>query len=442
MGNPGPPPHRDSTRPAAQAHIGVWARAFVDQVDVLVVGAGPAGSTAAYELARRGHSVLIIEEHGRVGFPVQCAGLVSSRVIELAGSARRVRTPVHGATVYGPGGSQVQFKAPEPRAFVIDRAGLDIDLADRAARAGAVVETGTTYEGRGSPDGNREVALLRGPDRSERSIAARLVIGADGVASALARAYRLRRPVEILPAFEAEFPESPGDPDQVEVDLGHEVAPGLFGWWIPDGSGGGRIGVAAEADGVPARRYFERMLDRRAARTGRAARNPTAYLVSGIPIGTLPKCVGPRVLLVGDAAAQVKPLSGGGIFTGMRCATIAAEVVDAALAADDLSEGCLARYDRLWRRELGGEFSRALYLRRVFRRLTDPDLEALVQALAAAELTGTIVAFGDIDFPTHVARQLLRESPSLLRLLPKALGAWLAGDPASTPELEPGPRRK
>jgi len=414
----------------------------VDEVDVLVVGAGPAGSTVAYELARRGHSVRLIEEHGRVGWPVQCAGLVSSRVIDLAGSDRRVRTRVHGATVFGPGGSQVQFKAPEPRAFVIDRAGLDVDLADRAARAGAVIETGVTYEGRGTADGDREVALLRGPDRTDRTVAARLIVGADGVTSAVARAYRLRRPVEILPAFEAEFPESPGDPDQVEVDLGRQVAPGLFGWWIPDGSGGGRIGVAADADGVPARRYFERLLDRRAARTGRPARNPTAYLVSGIPIGTLPKCAGRRVLLVGDAAAQVKPLSGGGIFTGMRCAMIAAEVADQGLRANDLSAEVLAEYDRRWRSELGPEFSRALYLRRVFRRLTDPELESLVQALASAELTGTIVAFGDIDFPTHLARQLLRESPSLLRLVPKALGAWFAADPASMPDLEPGPRRK
>ncbi|EQD34006.1 geranylgeranyl reductase [mine drainage metagenome] len=308
----------------------------MDEVDVLVVGTGPAGSTVAYELARRGHSVRVIEEHGRVGFPVQCAGLVSARVIELAGSDRRVRTRVHGATVYGPGGSRVQFKAPEPRAFVIDRAGLDIDLADRAARAGAAIETGVAYEGRGPSEGDREVALLRGSDGSHRRLTARLVIGADGVASAVARAYRLRRPIEILPAFEAEFPDSPGDPDQVEVDLGRQVAPGLFGWWIPDGSGGGRIGVAAEADGVPARRYFERLLDRREARTGRSARNPTAYLVSGIPIGTLPKCSDQRILLVGDAAAQVKPLSGGGIFTGMRCATIAAEVADRGLRANDL----------------------------------------------------------------------------------------------------------
>lgn len=414
----------------------------MDRVDVLIVGAGPAGSTAAFELARRGHTVRLIEEHGRVGYPVQCAGLVSKRVVELAGSTRRVRAEVHGASVYGPRGSRVQFKAQEPRAFVIDRAGLDIDLADRAARAGAEVETGVTYRGRGQPEGDREVARLRSENEGEREISARLVIGADGVTSAVARAYRLRRPVEILPAFEAEFAESFGDPDEVEVDLGREIAPGLFGWWIPDGSGGGRIGVAADADGTPARRYFDRLLERRAARNGRADRNPTAYLVSGIPIGTLPRCVGDRVLLVGDAAAQVKPLSGGGIFTGMRCATLAAETADRCLRSGDLSAASLAEYDRAWRQELGSEFHQALFLRRVFRRLSDTDMEALVHALVEADLTGTIVAFGDIDFPSHVARQLLRESPSLLRLLPKALGAWLAADPVSTPELDPGPRRK
>lgn len=83
-------------------------------------------------------------------------------------------------------------------------------------------------------------------------------------------------------------------------------------------------------------------------------------------------------------------------------------------------------------------------MRRVFTRLSDAELDALVDVLRTGKLGGTIVAFGDIDFPTHVARQLLRESPGLLRLLPKALGAFLSPSGAAwpTPELEPGPLRK
>lgn len=406
------------------------------QVDVLVVGAGPAGSTIAERLARLGHSVLVVEEHGRVGYPVQCAGLVSRRVLDLANCPEVVRRSVHGASVFSPSLESVTFRAPEPKAFVIDRAGLDIALADKAARAGASFETETRFDGLASaPNGSvRAMVTRHGSLRGE--VDAKLVVGADGVGSAVARAFRLRRPVEILPAFEAEFPESPGDPDLVEVYVGNSIAPGLFGWWIPDGAGGARVGVAANADGTSARVYYEHLLAQIARRHGRPLRNPTSYLVSGIPIGQVPRISGSRVLLVGDAAAQPKPLSGGGIFTGMRAAELAAQVAHAALVVGDVSAARLAPYDEAWRREFGDEFDKAQYLRRLFLKFTDAELEAIVGALKESGTTETIVAFGDIDFPTHVVRRLLRQSPSLLRLLPKAVGALWGGGERRVPDLD------
>ncbi len=406
------------------------------EVDVLVVGAGPAGSTVADRLSRLGHSVLVIEEHGRVGYPVQCAGLVSRRVLDLANAPEVVRRSVHGASVFSPQLRSIRFSAPEPKAFVIDRAGLDIALADRAAKAGAVFETESRFDGlTTAPTGAvRAKVTRRGANPGE--IDAKVVVGADGVASGVARAFRLRRPVEILPAFEAEFPESPGDPDLVEVYLGTRISPGLFGWWIPDGAGGARVGVAASADGTSAREYYGRLLEQIARRFGQPLRNATSYLVSGIPIGTVPKISGPRVVLVGDAAAQAKPLSGGGIFTGMRAAELAANVLHDALVEGDLSAARLSRYDDDWRREFGDEFDKAQYLRRLFLKFTDAELEAILEALKEAGTTETIVAFGDIDFPTHVVRRLLRQSPSLLRLLPKAVGALWGGDARRAPDLD------
>ncbi len=414
----------------------------MESVDVLVVGAGPAGSTVARGLAERGHSVLVVEEHPTVGEPVQCAGLVSQRVLDLAGSDAFVRTPVRGATVFGPSLRSITFKADRPRAFVIDRAGLDRYLADRAQRAGARFRTSTRFHRRAAREGEREVVELRADDGGPVHVQARAVVGADGVASAVARAFRLRRPVEFLPAYEAEYPASPGDAETVEVYLGRTIAPGLFGWWIPDGSGGARVGVAVDADGTPARDYFDRLRDQLTHRFGSPLSRPSALLVSGIPIGEVPSTVGDRVLLVGDAAAQVKPLSGGGIFTGMRCAEIAAEVLDRALAGNDLSAAALREYERRWRAEFGDEFRRALHLRRVFARLSDRDLDAVVDALRSGGLAPTILAFGDIDFPTHVARELLRESPSLVRLLPKALGAWFGSADYPAPPLEFRSRRE
>ncbi len=412
------------------------------RTDVLVVGAGPAGSTAAYELARRGHSVVVAEEHRRIGHPVQCAGLVSRRVLELAGTEKMVLTPVHGATVLSPRLRAIEFRAPEPRAFVIDRAGLDVHLADRAARAGAEYRTGLRFDEFGDASDGLKVARLARADGGREEIHARVVIGADGVASAVARAARLRRPIEVLPAYEVEVPSSPADPDQVEVYLGNGLAPGLFGWSIPDGSGGARIGLAARADGTSARSYFERFARLLERRYGRPLPPAVGLVVSGIPIGTLPRITADGVALVGDAAAQVKPLSGGGIFTGMRAGALAAETVDVALRAHDTSERRLRAYATAYEAELGEEFRRAHYLRRLFARLTDDDFERLIAALEESGMGEAIVAFGDIDFPSHVARRLLRQSPSLLRLFPKALGAWLSSGAELVPDLELDRRRR
>lgn len=410
----------------------------MELVDALVVGAGPAGSTVAERLARGGCSVRVLEEHARVGYPVQCAGLVSDRALELAGSRAMVRAPVHGATVYSPSFRSLAFKASAPRAYVIDRAALDVHLADRAARSGAVYETGVRFDALvGRTDGASEVRATETSTGTERRFRARLVIGADGVTSAVARAVRLRRPVEILPAYEVEYAEAPGDPDQVEVFLGRSVSPGLFGWWIPDGAGGARVGVAVTPGTTSARVYLDRLVARIGAERGRVLRGPLGVIASGIPVGTVPRFVADGAMLVGDAAAQVKPLSGGGIFTGMRAAELAAGVALEALAAGDLSAARLARYETLWRETLGEEFRKALYLRKVFVRLSDAEFERLLEALQDSGMKESIVAFGDIDFPTHVAGQLLRQSPSLVRLFPKALGAWLSGPGSVAPSLEP-----
>jgi len=405
----------------------------------VVVGGGPSGSTAAYELARAGHTVLLTEEHPRIGQPVQCAGLVSSRVLDLAGSRDMVLHEVRGATVWSPSMRPLRFAAPETRAYVISREGLDRHLADRAASAGAEVRTGWRFREHHSRDPRGPLKLRFRTPEGEQEVRARLVIGADGVTSEVARSFRLRRPVEILPAYEAEIPVPDSTRDEVEIYLGQRVSPGLFGWWIPDGFGGARVGLAIRPyRDRTARDYFAVLLDRVSRRYGRPTGSPVGIVVAGIPIGTVPHIAGDRVLLVGDAAGQVKPVSGGGIYTGMRGALLASRVAQQALAQDTIQPEDLSPYEDLWKQEFGAEFERALLLRRIFLGLRDEQLERVLEVLSESRLQGTIVAFGDIDFPSHVASQLLRQSPALVSLLPSAVVSLFRRPGRRTPRLDFG----
>ncbi len=411
--------------------------------DAIVVGAGPAGSTIARALSADGWKVLLAEEHHKIGHPVQCAGLVSSRVLKMAGSDQMVLHPLGGASIWSPSLQRVRFGTESSRAFVISREGLDFHLAERAAHAGTLVETGWRF------DRARRTHTLPGwgweadftTVSGKETVAGRILVGADGVASTVARSLRLRRPIELLPAYETEIPFPDSDPKEVEIYLGSALAPGFFGWSIPDGHGNVRVGVAMKArTDMTARDGYRALVKTMERRYGKSLPQPIDMMVSGIPVGMLPATATEGGLLVGDAAAQVKPLSGGGIFTGMRCAQIAGEVVSAALRDKDVSSVRLKEYERRWTAELGTEFERALYFRRLFVRLTDAELERLVEVLQDSRLTSAIVAFGDIDFPTVTARELLRLSPSLVRLFPKALSAYFRKTDGLAPELDLGPR--
>lgn len=407
--------------------------------DVAVIGAGPAGSTVAYELARAGWSVLLAEEHHKVGNPVQCAGLVSHRVLEMAGTQKMVTHRLGGASIWSPSMKRLQFQAGETRAYVLSREELDFLLAERAAKAGAEVESGWRFDGLERAPGGAsggfvlEFKTFEGQTR----VKVKLLVGADGVSSTVARSLRLRRPIEILPAYETEIPFGDADPEEVEIYTGSAIAPGFFGWSVPDGTGNIRVGVAMKARrGMVALDGYRNLIRIMEKRYGRPLPRPIGMIVSGIPVGMVPRTSTDGGLLVGDAAAQVKPLSGGGIFTGMRCAQILGGVASQALSQGDLSGARLGEYDRLWKDELGQEFDRALFFRRLFVKLSDTDLDRLIGILGERKLLSTIVAFGDIDFPTLTARELLRQSPSLLRLFPKALSALLRLKEGLAPSLD------
>jgi len=397
-------------------------RAMTDKMvwDALVVGCGPAGAVAGRELARRGFKVLIIEEHREVGRPVQCAGLVTRRVLEIVPAADSVLNSLRSAELIAPGGGSLVFGGGGERAVVLDRARFDRIAAESAIEAGCSLMLGAQVTGQrqlpggtGLPGGAVELELA-GHSGAPR-VRGRLVIGADGVQSRLARSLGIRPPAEILPGFEARLAGLSGPEDVVRILVGRDVAPGFFAWLIPIGDGGGLLGLCCQPGGVPARDYLERLRRNPALAPYVGSARSVAYLAGSVPLSPSSASFAERALLVGDAAGQVKPISGGGLYTGTLCARMAAEVAAEALEDEDVSRERLSVYEKRWKKALGRELNMGRRIRKAYVHVTDAHMDELVRMLDRPKLLALISARGDIDAPSELAKLLFRQAPRLLK---------------------------
>ncbi|MCK8519437.1 geranylgeranyl reductase family protein [Methanoculleus sp. 7T] len=366
--------------------------------DVVVVGAGPSGSAAARACAEKGLATLCIEEHGTIGYPVQCAGLLStSAFAECDVSRQSVQNEVSGARMVSDLGGELLFDARTTKAYVVDRCRLDLEMARKAADAGAEFLMKTSVFGvRGS------CILTRGV-RGREEIPFRLLIAADGPRSSVARMLGLRRPEVYLAGVQAEVPCAV-DPRYVE--LHPNASPDFFGWVIPVSGARARVGLCAREG---AKDCFDRFI----ARYG----GNSLHLASGvIPLGVMPQTYGRRALFVGDAAGFAKPTSGGGIYTGVRSAKHAADVAAACCARKTFDDESLKDYERRWMDDFGKELDIGMKALRMRRKMTPEDIDRFCRALNNPDVIETIVRHGDMDRPGALIRRLALK-PALIRAM-------------------------
>ena len=372
--------------------------------DVVVAGAGPAGSAAARACAEAGLSTLCIEEHGTIGHPVQCAGLLSlAAFAECRVSPRSILSTVRGARFIPSSGEPLEIDAGRPKAHVVDRGVLDREMAMAAARAGAEFRLKTSVV---SLRGDRVVTKgVRGREEVRFS----LLIAADGVRSTVARMLGLGRAEVYLSGLQATV-RCPADPRFVEIHP--HASPEFFGWVIPAGNGLARVGLCGEGD----------QRDRLASLL-QPCGGGTLDLVSGaLPLGPLPRTCGPRTLIVGDAAGMAKPTSGGGIYTGVRAARHAAAVAVECCRTGSFRERDLSRYEELWRGDFGRELALGMALYRARRELSPAEVDAILGAFNDPGILAEIVELGDMDRPSALFRRLAL-SPRVIR----AAGILLRG---------------
>jgi len=401
--------------------------------DVLVVGAGPAGSRAARDLALAGLDVGVLEEHREVGRPCHCSGLVSSRTLDLAQVDHDlVINEIRGVVIHSADRAAVRVGGDRVHGYVIDRVELDRRLAGQATRAGAElimparVGRFRLVGGLGTSASSGHVAVSATYDRVEVELRARLLVGADGAISKVAQQIRGSRPVGFVAGLgaHADYAANPYA-DHVEVFLDEHAAPGWFGWTIPLGDGTARIGTGS-ANGVKPHESLERL------RAGFPSTFGTARIRSRsggtIALWEPTAMVADRVMLVGDAARQVKPTSGGGIHAALHAAGLAARHAAEAFHGPSLSARALSSYEHDWHRTMGRELRRQHDLRRVFTRLDGPRLRHLLDLLDRETLRTDVASDADIDFPSRGLRRLALRNPLLAARLatwPRFPAAWL-----------------
>lgn len=386
------------------------------RTEAAVVGAGPAGLIAAREIARKGFTVKVFEEHHEIGEPNHCAGVLSFeglRRLDIDPDPSFIRHEIRGGTIFSPDGTSIRIADSRTRAYVVDRAIFDRHLAGMALDSGAEIETDVRIRGLLVEDG-----MVTGV-RGDTSVEADVVVDAEGASGALARSMGLHRPENgVLAGVNADVPDAEPEANMVEVWLGEDLAPGLFAWVVPTGEGAARCGLACSEGDAPERLrlFMERRFD------PQECSEPVRWpVLTGGPIA---RTYADGLLLVGDVAGQTKPTTGGGVILGGLCAIEAAVTAAEALEAGDSSADFLSRYERRWRGSLGKEFSSMLRARRFLNGLSDDQVNRVFASFRGSGLESTLKSFvveGDMDMQGGAIRSALTH-PGMMRALIGGLG--------------------
>ena len=392
--------------------------------DVVVVGAGPSGSTVARCIARGGYNVLLVEEHPKVGIPTHCTGKVSVNACrELSLEPPTVLNELRGAIFHSPSGRTVTFDRRETQAYVIDRADFDHSLAMRAVESGAALSTNTRVQRVVVKESGVSVSLSE--EGKNRECSCRVLVAADGATSGIARQRELysKKSSDVRFAAQRVVSELAGnDSAFAEVFFGRDYAPGFFAWLVPMGSRRAHVGLAVKPDtGRPPLEYLDRLIRSHPSLSPRLSNvSLSEGIVHTIPTGgCLRRTVDKGLLIVGDAAGQVKSTTGGGLYYGMLCAQIAGKAICDALQSNSgvLNETKLEPYEMEWRKRLGEEISFSQRTRAFMDSLTDVEVEYLFTLLKEdASLHQLVESFADIDYQSKVA---LHGLPRLIGLLAK-----------------------
>ena len=353
-----------------------------NKYDIVVVGGGPAGSMAAWEAAKGGVSVCMLEKDRDIGYPVRCgeaageSGLRQFVEIEDSWIAEKITS----VKLVSPNLTSVDIDFAAETGYILNRRIFDYDLSRYAANAGAEVYTKAYVKNVLANNGEVNGVVLDYLGE-EKQIQAKIVIGADGLTSRVGRWAGLKtlvRMKDMESAVQYSVANVDIEPNKMIMYVGMNHAPGGYIWVFPKGKKFANIGIGISgkySKHKSAQKYLDEFMERE---------YPDAAILTtmcgGVPCAKpMEKPVADGIMLVGDAAHQINPMTGGGIVAGMKGGWIAGQVAAEAIKKNDYSEDSLLEYPKRMRKDFGKNHERFYKIKEVTEKLTNEELDSIAE---------------------------------------------------------------
>jgi geranylgeranyl reductase family protein len=344
--------------------------------DVIVVGAGPAGSSVAKEAAEANLDVLLLDRELEIGIPDKCGEFLPS----LGEMERLARDVTKLDDLFDPPNycivnrtKYVRFIFPNEVVInvdfdgvVVERKLFDKHLANEAARAGADISPSTKVIDIVGNGTGVKAKTLNGP----KEIKSKTVIAADGAYSLIARKAGLpvtKNPLDYAIGYQYEMVGVEHDSDYVDMYIGENIAPGTYAWIIPKGDDVANVGTGVRVPfmkaGLRIRDYLRNFVEKNPNSYEKLLNaKPMAIKAGLIPVsGPLQNTTTNNIIAVGDAGGHTIPTIGGGIPTGLICGRIAGK----AIAAHIFEGEPIKKFEETWKKEIGETLENSLRIRRM-----------------------------------------------------------------------------
>jgi len=364
----------------------------VDKYDVVIAGGSISGLLTAREVAKKGHSVLVLEEGFEIGTPDHCGGLVSKTALndlEINPSKKIYDCTINDASIFSPSGKMLEIDSKNQQIISVDRRQLDKQAAYQAQKYGAKIIVNSSYKEK----------TKEGVSTSIGDIDCKILVDCRGV-GALVNDNRNG----ILLSAQYEVYADWIVNGHVEVYFDQIKYPGFFAWIIPSGNGIGKVGVAGKD--INTSKTIEKFLK------DKGKYSTIRKIFSPIWInGPIKNFVSKDVVTVGDAAGQSKPTTAGGIYSCGMGGIMAGKAIAKYLETNDDFQ--LIQYQESWYSKFGKEFEKQQLARKVLQKIDNKTVDKIFDMITP-EILSEISSKDDFDFHTASIIKLLGVRKSLV----------------------------